>query len=195
MLFSVFAFGMMMEARAVTYTNPVTEGASVTLSGKQVVATVSSDYTLKFTAKTVAGTGPWTITWTVVVTVAGVEAAAVDNGQTMLLDPATAVSFDLLMSMAVACPTPVADYLTAIATALTGYTASGTTLTMGDTTNGIVSTYDAGSGLITSYKYYVSGVLVLDLSSGGIPGYDLPILLGITAIGVIGMIYVMRKKK
>ena len=186
MLLSAVAFGLMVETRGVTYYNKVTDGTVVTLTG--TYNTVS--YSIKYTASGVTSNS---ITWGISITAAGVEAPSGSVTQTLLADPSTETSWDVLTGD-VSCPSDVADYLSKVATAI-GATASGTTITIGDSTNGEVATYDANTCLCTSLKYYVSGVLVYELSAPGIPGYELPVLLGIMAISTIGLIFIIRRKK
>lgn len=59
-----------------------------------------------------------------------------------------------------------------------------------------IYTYDTNNGFLTEYKIknedgeviYEYGLSLL------IPGYEIPLLLGITGISVIGLIYIMKKK-
>ena len=57
--------------------------------------------------------------------------------------------------------------------------------------------YDTGNGFLTGYKIFdEDGVLVYEYGlSDVIPGYEIPLILGITGIFTIGLIYIMKKRK
>ena len=109
-------------------------------------------------------------------------------------DPDDASGFGLV------CPTPVSSYLAVIAGKYpTFLTADENTLTI-DT--GYPSgfkmsyTYDSGDGALSSMKYIYTGKTIWEMSrSGIIPGYELTILLGVSAITTVGLIYIQMKKK
>lgn len=56
--------------------------------------------------------------------------------------------------------------------------------------------YDTGTGFLTGYKIFdEDGVLVYEYGlSDVIPGYEIPLILGITGIFTIGLIYIMKKR-
>ncbi len=60
-----------------------------------------------------------------------------------------------------------------------------------------VMTWDTTNGVISSEKFTYVGKTIWELTLQGfqIPGYELPIFLGITALSTIGLIYVIRRKK
>ncbi len=110
------------------------------------------------------------------------------------------------------CPIDVANYLKELATAYNEYvtlvTVSGTTWTY-DTTassafySGVdmvyTITFDATTGWATKIKLVQDGTTTLEMTgvpggAGGIPGYELPLLLGITGIFAIGLIYITKKR-
>lgn len=98
------------------------------------------------------------------------------------------------------CPTPVSSYLTVIAGKWpTFLDASDNTLTETfSSPSGYKEswTYDNSDGALTSFKWIYAGKTIWELSrSGIIPGYELTILLGVSAITTIGLIYILMKKK
>ena len=114
-----------------------------------------------------------------------------------------AVSFNGLI-----VPVPVDAYLTALVGTLPTYvdwiTAEDTSLTFDygkipyySYNYKEVFTFDEEKGVLTSNKYTYVGKTIweLKLQTFQIPGYELQILLGITAISTIGLIYIIRRKK
>ncbi|TKJ19569.1 MAG: hypothetical protein CEE43_14765 [Promethearchaeota archaeon Loki_b32] len=97
--------------------------------------------------------------------------------------------------------TPVSDYLAAFAEANSeeGYSSSGNKLTKSsyDSTSQIITTFDS-NGVVSKDELKLGGTVVLVLSRGGdgssIPGYDLPILIGLTTIAGVSIIYIVKKK-
>lgn len=109
------------------------------------------------------------------------------------------------------CPISVSDYL---ATADSLYdttdsvTLSGTGYTRDSGSQTTQYTYDATTGFMTLQKITQDGEVVLEVkagtsgsssttdgtSGGGIPGYELPILLSISAIFTIGIIMLKKKR-
>lgn len=59
-----------------------------------------------------------------------------------------------------------------------------------------IYTYDTNNGFLTEYKIKnEDGEIIYEYGlSQFIPGYEIPLLLGITGISVIGLIYIMKKK-
>lgn len=96
--------------------------------------------------------------------------------------------------------TPVSDYLAAFAEANSeeGYSSSGNKLTESyDSTTQFITTFDS-NGVWSKRVLKAGGIVVVVLSRGGggsaIPGYDLPILIGLTAIAGVSIIYIVKKK-
>ena len=51
------------------------------------------------------------------------------------------------------------------------------------------------NGIMESYIWETTdGVVILDIGFSSIPGYELPILLGITAVFTLGLIYAIKKR-
>lgn len=99
---------------------------------------------------------------------------------------------------------PVSDYLDAFAEANYGYSSSGIKLyesfelflyTYIYDLNGVLFKYEAATGITEAEPGgTVMYVLSRTGSSSGIPGYDLPILIGLTAIAGVSIIYIVKKK-
>ncbi len=97
--------------------------------------------------------------------------------------------------------TPVSDYLAAFAEANSeeGYSSSGNKLTESyDSTTQFITTFDS-NGVWSKRVLKAGGIVVVVLSRGGggglaIPGYDLPILIGLTVIAGVSIIYIVKKK-
>ena len=100
--------------------------------------------------------------------------------------------------------TPVSDYLDAFAEANYGYSSSGIKLyesfelflyTYTYDVNGVLLKYEAATGITEAEP---GGTVVYVLfrtgSSSGIPGYDLPILIGLTTIAGVSILYIVKKK-
>ncbi len=59
-----------------------------------------------------------------------------------------------------------------------------------------IGEYDNAKGILSNLKLLDSDdKIVAEIALQGIPGYDLPILLGLTAIFSIGIIYLMKRKR
>jgi len=113
----------------------------------------------------------------------------------------------------VVCPVPVSTYLTELADAWNIYyeqftdsnegdiviEASGTTFTFIKDGNGFKTTFNANSGWATKMQYIendeVKAVVTGAPGGGIIPGYELPLLLGITGLMAVGIIYTVMKKR
>lgn len=55
--------------------------------------------------------------------------------------------------------------------------------------------YDTSTGLMSSMKYTKGDTVLIEVALlSAIPGYELPILLGITAISTLGLIYLVMKR-
>ena len=96
------------------------------------------------------------------------------------------------------CPTPVSNYLEAAYGASSSYEVEGNSYTYTNSYYNIdhVLTFDSSSGAMSSMKYVYVGKTIWEIRlSSTIPGYELPILLGITAVSTIGLIYIVMKKK
>jgi len=104
-------------------------------------------------------------------------------------------------------PTPVADYLDGIDWA-DDYESDGNVITFdgedigahcdGDDVDIIVTWEYNNKGVLKSQKLMnADGDVVTEIVLGGgaIPGYALPILLGVAAVGTIGLVYITMKKK
>ena len=94
--------------------------------------------------------------------------------------------------------TPVSDYLAAFAGANSNTSSSGNKVieTIGSIQS--ISTFDS-NGVLSKFEGKVSGTVMYVLSRGGgsssgIPGYDLPLLIGLAAITSVGIIYILKKK-
>lgn len=79
------------------------------------------------------------------------------------------------------------------------YKVDGTTVTKTETINGVTRIteqgYDANSGWISLYRVTENGVKVFEmLGSAGIPGYEVPILLGITGLFTMGLIILQKRR-
>lgn len=96
-------------------------------------------------------------------------------------------------------PTPVSSYLTAIAGKYTDVKSSGNTITYDcdfmKTGLDMEITFN-DNGVMSSMGYVYVGKTIWEITLGGlIPGYDLAILLGISAISMLSIIYIVMKKK
>jgi len=94
--------------------------------------------------------------------------------------------------------TPVSDYLAAFAeTSESEYSSSGNKLIESYDSYQTIYTYDS-NGVMSKMEYKMGGTVMAVLSRGGggssIPGYDLPILIGLTAIAGVSIIYIVKKK-
>ena len=108
-------------------------------------------------------------------------------------DPADAFYVSLFV------PTPVSSYLTVVAGKSTLMESSGNTITFDwdiiKTGFDLVYTYN-NNGVTSSYAYVYVGKTIWEVTLGGlIPGYDLAILLGISAVSMLSIIYIVMKKK
>ena len=94
--------------------------------------------------------------------------------------------------------TPVSDYLTAFAETASYYSSSGNKLTLSNfDSREWISTFDS-KGVVSKIVFKKNGTVASVLSRGGgssIPGYNLPILIGLTAIAGVSIIYIVKKKK
>ena len=94
--------------------------------------------------------------------------------------------------------TPVNDYLTAYANAAPCCSSSGNKLTETVGQVQYISTFDS-NGVLTKKELKVDDTAIIVLSRGGstsgIPGYDLPLLIGLTAITSVSIINIVKKKK
>ena len=92
---------------------------------------------------------------------------------------------------------PVSDYLDAFAEANYGFSSSGMKLFEIFQSFHYTSTYDA-NGVLFKWEAETGNttvhVLSRTASSSSIPGYDLPILIGLTAIAGVSIIYIVKKK-
>lgn len=97
---------------------------------------------------------------------------------------------------------PVSTYLSEYAEVHANYSSSGNVLSINDyRVEDVIITYDSNgiaSKIQYSYQYSNSTTAFYVLSRAGssssIPGYDLPILIGITAIASVSIIYIVKKK-
>jgi len=112
------------------------------------------------------------------------------------------------------CPVPVSTYIEELAAAMNAYyepyaeyieeyliEASGTTFSFTMEGEGMIITFDANTGWATKMQVIENDevVYVITGSSGApadvIPGYELPLLLGITGLMAVGIIYTVMKKR
>ncbi|MGQ4875158.1 MAG: hypothetical protein ACP6IY_13915 [Promethearchaeia archaeon] len=106
----------------------------------------------------------------------------------------------IMLSMS-GIPTPVADYLKAIDweddVSIKDTTAKVKTKDY-DTNKTIYYeiTWDAGKGYLANFKVLDGDdeKVIYEIAVQAIPGYELPILLGLSALSIIGIIYALRKK-
>jgi len=96
-------------------------------------------------------------------------------------------------------PTPVSSYLAVIAGKYTDVKSSGNTITYDfdfiKTGLDWEITFN-NDGVMTSWAWVYVGKTIWELTLGGlIPGYDLAILLGISAVSMLSIIYIVMKKK
>jgi len=95
--------------------------------------------------------------------------------------------------------TPVSDYLAAFAaeTSESDYSSSGNKLIESHDSYQNIFTYDS-NGVVSKMEYKMGGTDLAVVSRGGggreIPGYNLPILIGLTAIAGVSIIYIVKKK-
>jgi len=94
--------------------------------------------------------------------------------------------------------TPVSEYLAAFAEDNYDYSSSGNKLIESYDSNQYTSTYDS-NGVLSKNEVKMNSTVMGILSRGGggseIPGYDLPILIGLlTAIAGVSIIYIVKKK-
>ena len=93
--------------------------------------------------------------------------------------------------------TPVSDYLAAFAETNSDYSSSGNKLI--DTYNDrqYITLYDS-NGVLSKREVKINGIVMAVLSRGGngseIPGYDLPIFIGLIVIAGVSIIYIVKKK-
>ncbi len=97
--------------------------------------------------------------------------------------------------------TPVRDYLVAFAETSSDHLSSGNNLTeFWGFYDEQISIFDS-NGVMSKREVKSHGIVVLVLSRGGdgsssgIPGYDLPILIGLTVIASVSIIYIVKKKR
>ncbi len=97
--------------------------------------------------------------------------------------------------------TPVADYLKAIDWdkdfEVSGTTVKSVGYDLGGKSDLFVSaTYDSNTGGLSDLKYLnEDDEICYEYGTTGIPGYELPVLLGIVGISTIGLIYLVMRKR
>jgi len=92
--------------------------------------------------------------------------------------------------------TPVSDYLTAFAETDPYYSSSGNKLTHSIDSREWIHTFDS-NGVVSKIVFKKNGAVAsVWMRVGGlsIPGYNLPILIGLTAIAGVSIIYIVKKK-
>ncbi len=78
----------------------------------------------------------------------------------------------------------------------TTVTSDGIDLGLGGDKIKVSVTYDSNTGLVSSFRYLNEDDDVLyEYASSSIPGYEVPILLGVVGLTTIGLIYLVMKKK
>lgn len=99
-------------------------------------------------------------------------------------------------------PIPTNSYLANAFEGWTGVDVDDNTVALSMTYMGsnykLISTYSTDNGVMTKFQITQDGedIYMFELLTGfQIPGYELAILLGVTAISTIGLIYIMMRKK
>jgi hypothetical protein len=191
LLLTIFAISMMTAANAVT-TIGVKIGDSYTWQVKTLdpsypAGSIRQGDEAKMTITNIVESGAgWTINyayWSFGVPFSGSGASSSDF---LPKDPTS-------WSIGLICGLPVADYLTA---AYGSTFASGNKLIFAIGVYSEEITYDTSTGVMSDMKYSEGGKVMFEIALvPAIPGYELSILLGVSAISTIGLIYIVMKKK
>lgn len=189
LLLSVLTFSIMTAASATTYTIGVKTGDSYTWE----IKALDPSYTGAGGAKvgdretmSITSVDETTTEWSIAYSLTAYNGASSSGTGTVPKDPAS-------WSFIYICALPVSDYLTG---AYGSSHVSGNKVTFTGMTVIIEMTYDTSTGVMSDMKYTVNGKVIFEIALvTTIPGYELTIFLGVSAISALSLIYLVMKKK
>ena len=92
------------------------------------------------------------------------------------------------------CPVPVSEYLTKASVNSNAYNASGTSIYQADGAFVTTKTYDALTGVLSVFQCKVKNQVLFEYDLGlTIPGYPVPLFLGVSVASMIGIAWGKNK--